>query len=86
MAYQCSLMFFECESRFLLCLVADMDSGAGPSLFPLHRCKTIHLVCFKFDFQFRYRVCCGFKHAILKDVQDCLLSWILLANQGIVVL
>ncbi|KAF3435857.1 hypothetical protein FNV43_RR22949 [Rhamnella rubrinervis] len=21
-----------------------MDSGAGPSLFPLHRCKTIHLV------------------------------------------
>ncbi|XP_059591964.1 phosphoglycerate mutase-like protein 1 isoform X3 [Vitis vinifera] len=24
--------------------VADMDSGAGPSLFPLHRCKTLHLV------------------------------------------
>ncbi|KAK0591328.1 hypothetical protein LWI29_038539 [Acer saccharum] len=24
--------------------VADMDGGAGPSLYPLHRCKTIHLV------------------------------------------
>lgn len=24
--------------------VAAMDNGAGPSLFPLHRCKTIHLV------------------------------------------
>ncbi|GKV26583.1 hypothetical protein SLEP1_g35858 [Rubroshorea leprosula] len=21
-----------------------MDTGTGPSLFPLHRCKTIHLV------------------------------------------
>ncbi|KAG2703988.1 hypothetical protein I3760_06G162400 [Carya illinoinensis] len=31
-----------------LCLsslhVADMDDGAGTSLFPLHRCKTLHLV------------------------------------------
>ncbi|XP_050210198.1 phosphoglycerate mutase-like protein 1 isoform X2 [Mercurialis annua] len=25
-------------------LVADMDGGSGPSLFPLHRCKTIHVV------------------------------------------
>ncbi|XP_002518318.2 phosphoglycerate mutase-like protein 1 isoform X1 [Ricinus communis] len=24
--------------------VADMDGAPGPSLFPLHRCKTIHLV------------------------------------------
>ncbi|KAJ4843117.1 hypothetical protein Tsubulata_002901 [Turnera subulata] len=24
--------------------LADMDGGPGPSLFPLHRCKTIHLV------------------------------------------
>ncbi|KAJ4836265.1 hypothetical protein Tsubulata_033010 [Turnera subulata] len=22
----------------------NMDGGLGPSLFPLHRCKTIHLV------------------------------------------
>ncbi|XP_015892432.4 phosphoglycerate mutase-like protein 1 isoform X2 [Ziziphus jujuba] len=29
-----------CSSIF----APDMDSGAGPSLFPLHRCKTIHLV------------------------------------------
>ncbi|KAK4563657.1 hypothetical protein RGQ29_005988 [Quercus rubra] len=37
------------RSRFsALCFssnpVADMDGGAGPSLFPLHRCKTLHLV------------------------------------------
>ncbi|KAM1151645.1 hypothetical protein ACFX19_034947 [Malus domestica] len=25
-------------------LSADMDNGSGPSLFPLHRCKTLHLV------------------------------------------
>ncbi|KAK9287015.1 hypothetical protein L1049_015423 [Liquidambar formosana] len=33
---------------FSLCFsslsVADMDDGAGPALFPLHRCKTLHLV------------------------------------------
>ncbi|GKV26589.1 hypothetical protein SLEP1_g35859 [Rubroshorea leprosula] len=31
---------------YAICLfhIADMDSGACPSLFPLHRCKTVHLV------------------------------------------
>uniref|UniRef100_A0A5B6ZBH6 Putative Phosphoglycerate mutase family protein isoform 1 n=1 Tax=Davidia involucrata TaxID=16924 RepID=A0A5B6ZBH6_DAVIN len=30
-----------CVSSFS---AADMDIGSGPSLFPLHRCKTLHLV------------------------------------------
>lgn len=52
------------ESLSSLGLVADMDSGAAPSLFPLHRCKTIHLVCFKSDFQFGYSVYFGSKRSI----------------------
>lgn len=30
--------------EFLFVSVAAMDNGAGPSLYPLHRCKTLHLV------------------------------------------
>ncbi|MBA0874460.1 hypothetical protein Goshw_016989 [Gossypium schwendimanii] len=36
----------------LTLLVADMDTSAGPSLFPLHRCKTLHLVGIEFIFPF----------------------------------
>ncbi|PPD85149.1 hypothetical protein GOBAR_DD17919 [Gossypium barbadense] len=30
--------------QFLSLHPSDMDTSAGPSLFPLHRCKTLHLV------------------------------------------
>lgn len=58
-----------------------MDGSAGPSLYPLHRCKTIHLVGIRFVFQITCDIRHGFEAAIyfdLKDVQDCLLSWLLL--------
>lgn len=36
------------SSQLFLCsfffLIADMDGTSGSSLFPLHRCKTLHLV------------------------------------------
>ncbi|KAL5855144.1 hypothetical protein ACOSQ4_004946 [Xanthoceras sorbifolium] len=37
-----SLLTFRCFSSSFP--VADMDGTAGPSLYPLHRCKTLHLV------------------------------------------
>lgn len=39
-----------------------MDNGSSPSLFPLHLCKTIHLVGTNFDFDL-HTVCCRFDAA-----------------------
>ena len=64
-----------------------MDNGAGLSLYPLHRCKTIHLVSFKFEiYLFLYLMSIADVKQIvfdLKGIQDGLLSWLLLANQGL---
>lgn len=64
-----------------------MDNGAGLSLYPLHRCKTIHLVSIKFEIcLFLYLMSIADVKQIvfdLKDIQDGLLSWLLLANQGL---
>lgn len=67
--------------------IADMDNGAGLSLYPLHRCKTIHLVGIKFEnCLFLYLMSIADVKQIvfgLKGIQDGLLSWLLLANQGL---
>lgn len=43
----CSIDFlpFLLNQYFLFVPIADMDSNTSTTLFPLHRCKTLHLVC-----------------------------------------
>lgn len=57
----------------LLGLVAEMDSGAGPSLFPLHCCKTIHLVRINSSLNLRCSVVVDLNLLIcsLRVVQTC---------------
>ena len=65
----------------------DMENGAGLSLYPLHRCKTIHLVSIEFEnCLLLYLMSIADVKQILfdlKGIQDGLLSWLLLANQGL---
>ena len=56
-----------------------MDSSGGPSLYPLHRCKTIHIV--GVEFMVHFYICCIDLNSdifYLKDIQDHHLPWLFL--------
>lgn len=42
-------------------IVADMDAAQGQGLYPLHRCKTIHLVdvFLLLSFLYKFKMDCG---------------------------